>query len=119
MKLSTISMLAILTAFTAGSAFAEEAATGFKGKFGGGDRAGHGPKIDTDGNGSISKDEWRAQGDKIFAKIDTDGNGALSKEEMKAHHGMKKERKGDRREKLEKLKERRDSKGGPVAEPAL
>lgn len=57
-------------------------------------------KIDTDGNGSISKVEFLNAQEARFAEIDTDGNGEISKEEMKA----KKEAK---RAKMKEMKEKR------------
>ena len=46
--------------------------------------------IDTDHDGTISKEEFRAMTDKHFDEMDTDHDGTLSKEEMIAggHHMM-------------------------------
>lgn len=47
-------------------------------------------KIDTDGDGVISRDEFMARAAKRFAKMDANGDGRLSKNEMrrayKKHH---------------------------------
>lgn len=46
-------------------------------------------RMDTDGDGAISKAEFTARHagkEDKFASIDTDGNGSLSKAEMDAHH---------------------------------
>lgn len=57
-------------------------------------------KLDTNGDGSISKDEWAAspmakkdaaKGAEIFGKKDKDGNGSLSKEEFTAAPKKKKD----------------------------
>ncbi len=66
-------------------------AEGHKSKHG----KGHKMKMmDTDGNGSISKDEFMAHAEKKFGKKDADGDGVLSAEEMKKgcaiKHGKKK-----------------------------
>ena len=52
-------------------------------------------KVDTDGDGKISKEEFMAKHEKMFTKMDVDGDGYLSKEEMKnartkMHDKMKK-----------------------------
>lgn len=56
-------------------------------------------RVDTDGDGSISKAEFIAKHEAMFVKMDKDGNGELSKEEMK--NGKKHMRK--------KMKERMDN----------
>ena len=48
-------------------------------------------KMDTDGDGSVSKDEFMAYMEKKFAKKDKNGDGVLSADEMKR---MKKHRDG-------------------------
>ncbi len=40
-------------------------------------------KIDTDGDGAVSKDEFMAHAEKKFAKKDKNGDGVLSSDEMK------------------------------------
>ena len=56
-------------------------------------------RVDTDGDGFISKSEFVAKHEKMFAKIDSDGDGKISKEEMKNAHKDRKEKRQDRREK--------------------
>ena len=41
-------------------------------------------QIDTNNDGSISKEEHTAFGEKMFTDADTDKNGMISKEELKA-----------------------------------
>jgi Ca2+-binding EF-hand superfamily protein len=41
---------------------------------------------DTNGDGTISRDEALAASDKRFARLDTNGDGVITQEEMKAHH---------------------------------
>jgi Ca2+-binding EF-hand superfamily protein len=53
-------------------------------------------KIDTNGDGMISKDEHKSFGDKMFTDTDTNSDGNISMDEMKAmkmkeHAEMKKE----------------------------
>lgn len=55
-------------------------------------------EVDTDHDGAISKDEWRAHGDKLFDKNDTNHDGKISQEEMKAHFSAKREEFKSRRE---------------------
>jgi Ca2+-binding EF-hand superfamily protein len=56
---------------------------------------GHGQKgflrADTNGDGTISRDEALAHSDKRFARLDTNGDGVITQEEAKAahHHGQK------------------------------
>ena len=49
-------------------------------------------KMDTDGDGSVSKDEFMAHAEKKFSYKDKNGDGVLSADEMKRrkHHGEKK-----------------------------
>lgn len=58
-------------------------------------------KIDTDGNGEISRAEFDAKHDEMFKKMDKDGNGSISKDEMKAHHKGRKAKHAERKEKRE------------------
>ena len=58
------------------------------------DNHGHGDKkgkmmekVDTDGDGKVSKEEFMAKHEKMFTKMDADGDGYLSKEEMKKARG--------------------------------
>jgi hypothetical protein len=48
-------------------------------------------KMDTDGDGKISADEWAAAHKERFSKMDTNGDGKLSTDELKA--GMEKHEK--------------------------
>ena len=48
-------------------------------------------KMDTDGDGAVSKDEFMAHAEKKFAKKDKNGDGVISAEEMKQ---MKKHKEG-------------------------
>ena len=48
-------------------------------------------KMDTDGDGAVSKDEFMAHAEKKFAKKDKNGDGVISADEMKA---MKKHKEG-------------------------
>lgn len=59
-------------------------------------------EADTDKDGKISKAEFTAKGDKMFAEMDKNGDGFITPDEMKAHHEAMKE----------KFKERRKDKDG-------
>jgi hypothetical protein len=50
---------------------------------------GEGPhgKIDANGDGVVTKDEFLAMHNAMFAKIDKNNNGRIDKDEMEAHHG--------------------------------
>ena len=65
-------------------------------------------KRDTDGNGSVSKAEFRAYTEGKFKKMDADGNGEISKEEAKAH---RKGKKAKMKEKMKDRAEKRHEKG--------
>ncbi len=41
-------------------------------------------KMDTDGDGTITKEEWKQNCNEKFKKMDADGDGSVSQEEMKA-----------------------------------
>lgn len=68
-------------------------------------------KIDTNGDGFVSKDEMLAahaeRVNKHFAKMDTNNDGKLSKEEMKAG---KKDMRKKMKERMKKVKERKEAK---------
>ncbi len=68
------------------------------------DKAGMFSKHDTDGDGTISKDEFLNHAEERFSKIDSDGDGAVSKEEAKAGHQMR------RSEMKERMRERRENR---------
>ena len=66
-------------------------------------------KTDTDGDGMISKAEFMAKHEEMFAKIDTDGDGMLSKEERKdARERSKQKMKDKMQERMDKMKEKMD-----------
>ena len=41
---------------------------------------------DTNNDGFLSKDEWRARGDKMFSEVDANGDGKLSADEFKSNN---------------------------------
>jgi hypothetical protein len=47
-------------------------------------------KMDANHDSLVSKDEWRARGDKMFEDIDNNHDGKISADEMKAHHDARK-----------------------------
>ena len=101
MKKLTLTTLSLAIALAAGSALAADApATQAKG----GEHehmAGHMfEETDTNKDGTISKDEWRAKGDKLFAEIDTNKDGKISPDEMKAHREAMHKKFMDRHEKM-------------------
>lgn len=126
MKKILFSALSLTFALAAGSAFANEPTPPKDGapheKMGG-----HMFKeVDTNNDGSISQDEWKAKGEKMFGEIDANHDGKITPDEMKAHHDLKhaewekrkaegaeklEERKGKLEERLDKMKERLDKKG--------
>lgn len=63
-------------------------------------------KIDTNGDGAVSKEEFMAAQEKRFADMDTDGDDSISDEEYKGALGKWKEKRAALRE---KLKEKRDA----------
>lgn len=65
-------------------------------------------KIDTNGDGAISKDEHLAHSNAKFAEIDANKDGKVTKEEMKAHHEAK-------REHFKEMKEKRAEAKGEAA----
>lgn len=64
-------------------------------------------RIDTNGDGVVSKEEFMAKHAEKFDKIDVDGNGSLSKEELKEAHGKMKEKRSQMREKRQERKQER------------
>lgn len=54
-------------------------------------------KMDTDGDGVISKAEFLTAAEARFAKADTDGDGAISAEEAKELRPKKRGKRGERR----------------------
>lgn len=63
-------------------------------------------KVDTDGDGFISRAEFDAKHNEKFKKMDADGDGKISQDEAKAHRKNMKEKSKERREKRQ---ERKDS----------
>jgi len=51
-------------------------------------------KMDSDGDGSVSKDEFMSHAEKKFSKKDKNGDGVLSGDEMKMMKKMKKQKEG-------------------------
>ncbi|MGE4313463.1 MAG: hypothetical protein AB7E85_04235, partial [Pseudobdellovibrionaceae bacterium] len=43
-------------------------------------------KMDTDGDGVVTKSEFQSHGDEMFSKMDGNGDGKIEKEEAKAAH---------------------------------
>lgn len=66
-------------------------------------------KIDTDGDGKVSKSEFIAVHEKKFSKIDADGDGYVGREEMKAHKQTMRAKKSEMRE---KWKNKKQDRGG-------
>ena len=62
-------------------------------------------KMDSDGDGVISKDEFLARHQSRFAQVDTDGDGVVSEDEKAA---AKEARRAKREERRAKIKERRE-----------
>ncbi len=98
-----LTLASILSVLAFAPAFAQEAPKedGPEGKGGG-----RFEKVDTNGDGFVTKEEMltahRDRIDKMFVKLDTDKDGKLSKEELKkGHEEMRskwKDRIGERRE---------------------
>lgn len=65
---------------------------------GGGKKGGMLQKLDTDGNGEISKAEFLTGQEAKFKEMDSNGDGSVSKEEAKAHKDARKEKRKERRE---------------------
>jgi hypothetical protein len=90
---------AVLTLFAAGQTYAEDAAP----------TAGHPMhkmNADTNNDGKISRDEFRAaqekRSDEMFKRMDTNGDGVIDQDEKKAAHEKMSEHREHRREMHEK-----------------
>lgn len=62
-------------------------------------------RVDTDGDGQISKAEFLAKHEEMFTKIDTDGNGMISKAENEAAKANRKEKYKEMKEKRKEMKD--------------
>lgn len=70
-------------------------------------------KIDTNGDGVITKEESQAFHEKKFTKMDADGDGNVTKEEVKAHHEAKRAEYKARQSADDEVKT--DSEAAPVS----
>lgn len=59
----------------------------------------HGPKMDTDGDGVVSKSEFIAAQEKRFDEMDANNDGKIQKEEFKSAREKWKEKRKDMKEK--------------------
>lgn len=59
-------------------------------------------KIDTDGDGQVSKAEFMAMHTERFEKMDANSDGVLSKDEMKAGHEKMRDKMKDKMHKMKK-----------------
>lgn len=62
-------------------------------------------RVDTDGDGMISKAEFMAKHEEKFAKMDANNDGQLSKEEMKEAREHMKEKWKEMKDKREEMKD--------------
>lgn len=61
-------------------------------------------KADTNKDGVVTKEEFRAQSDKFFAKLDTNGDGKITKQEQEEAHAKFKQKREEHRAKREAAK---------------
>ena len=79
MKKTIISALSLALSLAAGSALAADMDAKMPPK--GGEGMKHHPmfkEADTNDDGFLSKDEWKAKGDKMFSEIDTNNDGKIA-----------------------------------------
>lgn len=81
----TTAMLAVAAAALSFSALAQGPEAG-KPEFRDGRGGGMLQRLDTDGDGLLSLQEFQAPNDARFASLDADGDGSISAEEFKARH---------------------------------
>jgi len=91
MKIVTLALVAAFTGLAAATAFAADtpAAPPMGDKPHGDHMKERMKEIDTNNDTAISKDEWRAKGDKMFNEMDADHDGKITPEEMKTHREAK------------------------------
>jgi len=91
--------IAVMTLFAAGQTYAEDAAPTA-------DHPPHRMDADTNKDGKISRDEFRAaqekRSDEMFKRMDTNGDGVIDQDEKKAMGDKMRERRDHRREMQEK-----------------
>jgi len=63
-------------------------------------------KVDTNGDGMVSKTEFMAKHEEMFAKMDANNDGNLTKEEMKSAREAMKEKWEEKKEKRMEMKEK-------------
>ena len=76
----------------------------------------HGPKMDIDGDGVVSKSEFIAAQEKRFDEMDANNDGIIQKEEFKAARDNWKDK---RKEYGEKKKERKEGRKEKKMEDAI
>ena len=87
-----LAALALALCFAAPAAHAVEGKTDDKGPFK--------MRLDTDGDGSVSKAEFMKAQEERFADMDSNGDGSVSGDEMKASWDRWKERRSEMRAKM-------------------
>ncbi len=70
-------------------------------------------KHDTNGDGTVSKEEFLSHAEERFSSVDADGSGDISEEEAKAAHEAKREK---MKERMKERKERREERKAAEAE---
>ncbi|NGP52420.1 EF-hand domain-containing protein [Thioalkalivibrio sp. XN8] len=82
-RLITITVLTLAVAGLSAAAFAQQPGYGKQGQRGEG-RQGMMQHVDTDGDGRITREEFKAVHERRFAMLDTDGDGVITLEEFGA-----------------------------------